>query len=103
MQYAPKQSVPQVIRRICVSKSAALDPHWPALLPSLCSLAHDTAGPTKLATERTLARILTLEDSTDKAQLFLSSGQAGSLVKSYLSDAKLRALSKIPMDSDDVA
>lgn len=93
----------QVIRRVCVSKSAALDPHWPALLPSLCSLAQDTAGPTKLATERTLARILMLDDSTDKAQLFLSSGQAGSLVKSYLSDAKLRALSKLPMDSDDTA
>lgn len=96
-------TVSQVIRRVCVSKSAALEPHWPALLPSLCSLAQDTAGPTKLATDRTLARMLMLDDSTDKAQSFLSSGQAGSLVKSYLSDAKLRALSKIPMDSDDMA
>ena len=43
------------------------------------------------------------EDSTDKAQLFLSSGKAGSLVKAYLSDTKLRALAKLPLDSDDIA
>ncbi len=86
-----------------MSKATALEPHWPALLPSLCSLAQDTAGPTKLATDRTLARILQLdEDSTDKAQLFLSSGKAGSLVKGYLSDTKLRALAKLPLDSDDL-
>lgn len=83
-------------------KSAALEPHWSALLPSLCSLAQDTAGPTKLATERTLARILELDDSSDKAQQFLTSGQAGSLVKGYLTDSKLRTLSKLPLDSDDV-
>ena len=91
-----------MIRRVCASNSLALDPHWSALLPSLCSLAQDTAGPTKLATERTLARLLDLEDSTDKARHYLSSGQAGSLVRSYLNDAKLRALSKLPLDNDDL-
>ena len=91
----------QVIRRICVSKPAALEPHWPALLPSLCSLAQDTAGPTKLATERTLARILQLEDSTHKAEHFVNTPQAGSLVRGYLTDAKLRSLSKLSPDGDD--
>ena len=86
-----------------MATSEALEPHWAALLPSLCSLAQDTAGPTKLATERTLARILELDDSTDKAQHFLTSGQAGSLVKGDLTDAKLRALSKLPVDSEDAA
>ena len=92
----------QVIRQICVSKAAALEAHWPSLLPSLCSLAQDTAGPTKLATEKTLARMLELDDNTDKAQHFLSSGHAGSLVKAYLTDAKLRTLSKLPVDTDDL-
>lgn len=91
----------QVIRRVCVSKPSALEPHWPALLPSLCSLAQDTAGPTKLATERTLARILELDDSTHKAEHFVNTPQAGSLVRGYLTDMKLRSLSKLSPDGDD--
>ncbi|DBB12167.1 TPA: hypothetical protein ACH3X3_006274 [Trebouxia sp. C0006] len=91
----------QVIRRICLAKSSALEPHWAALLPSLCSLAQDTAGPTKLATERTLARILQLEDSTHKAEHFVNTPLAGSLVRGYLTDMKLRSLSKLTPDGDD--
>ena len=91
----------QVIRRTCTSKPSALEPHWSALLPSLCSLAQDTAGPTKLATEKTLSRFLELHDSTHKAEHFLNTPQAGSLVRGYLNDTKLRALAKLPLDSDD--
>ena len=91
----------QVIRRICTAKSSALEPHWAALLPSLCSLAQDTAGPTKMATDKTLARMLELDEGSDKAQQFLSTPQSGSLVRGYLSEAKLRALSKLPQDADD--
>ena len=86
---------------MCTAKSSTLEPHWAELLPSLCSLAQDTAGPTKMATDRTLARILELDEGSDKAQHFLSTPQAGSLVKGYLSEAKLRALSKLPQDADD--
>ncbi len=93
--------LPQVIRRICSAKSSALEPHWAALLPALCSLAQDTAGPTKLATERTLARILQLEDSTHKAEHFVNTPLAGSLVRGYLTDMKLRSLSKLTPDGDD--
>ena len=93
--------LPQVIRRICAAKSSALEPHWAALLPSLCSLAQDTAGPTKLATERTLARILQLEDSTHNAENFVNTPLAGSLVRGYLTDMKLRSLSKLTPDGDD--
>lgn len=38
-----------------------LEPHYPALLPSLCALVADTTGPTKAAAERTLARVFGLE------------------------------------------
>ena len=54
-----------------------------------------------MATDKTLARILELDEGNDKAQQFLSTPQAGSLVRGHLSDAKLRALSKLPQDADD--
>ncbi len=88
-------------RRICAAKSSALEPHWAALLPLLCSLARDTAGPTKLAAERTLARILQLKDSTYKAEHFVNTPLAGSFVRGYLFDMKLRSLSKLTQNGDD--
>ena len=54
-----------------------------------------------MATDRTLARMLELDNGDDKAHQFLSTPQAGSLVKGYLTDAKLRTLSKLPQDGDD--
>lgn len=92
----------QVIRHISTEYRSALDPHWPALLPSLCSIAQDTAGPTKMATDRTLSRILSLDQSMDKVHAFLASRDAVSLVRGYLSEAKLRALAKLTPETDDI-
>lgn len=91
----------QVIRQISTEHRNALDRHWPALLPSVCSIAQSTAGPTKVAAERTLSRILTLDLNLDKAQNFLASSQATSLVKTYLDDRRLRLLAKLTPETDD--
>lgn len=48
----------QALRRLTVLNSHALDPHLAALVPSVCALLQSTSGPTKLAAERTLARLL---------------------------------------------
>lgn len=79
----------------------ALDPHWPALVPSLCSIANSTAGPTKVASDRTLTSMLSLDQSTDKVHTFLASSQAVSFVRTFLTDSKLRVLSKISLEGDD--
>ena len=91
-----------MIRRISTEYRDALDPHWSALVPSLCSIAHDTAGPTKMAADRTLSRILSLDLNSDKAHTFLASNQAVTFVRSHLTDSRLRALAKLTPDTDDV-
>ena len=91
-----------MIRRISTAYRDALDPHWSALVPSLCSIAHDTSGPTKMAADRTLSRILSLDQNTDKAHTFLGSSQAVAFVRGHLTDSRLRALAKLTPDTDDV-
>ena len=48
----------QVLRTISLLHPKALEPHFSELVPCLCSLLSAGAGPTKLATERTLSRLL---------------------------------------------
>ena len=91
----------QALREICTVEPTALEPHYPSLVPSICSLLQDTAGPTKLAAERTLARVLQMDKGPTAAQAFLASGQAGSLAKGYLNESYLRRLGKLPLDDAD--
>lgn len=48
----------QVLRKISAQNAEALVPHYSAIIPSLVSLLQQTQGPTKLAGDRTLGRIL---------------------------------------------
>ena len=54
----------QVLRRLAVISDRALEAHLPALAPSVCALLQSASGPTKLAAERTLARLLRVGMST---------------------------------------
>lgn len=48
----------QVLRKVAVESADALVPHYTSLIPSLVSLLQQTQGPTKLAGDRTLGRVL---------------------------------------------
>lgn len=48
----------QVLRKIAAENASALVPHYTALIPSIVSLLQQTQGPTKLAGDRTLGRVL---------------------------------------------
>ena len=48
----------QVLRCICAACPGVCTSHLPALVPSVAALVQSTAGPTKLAAERTLSRLL---------------------------------------------
>lgn len=56
----------QVLRTLAFHNRELLVDHYSELIPSLCSLLSAGSGPTKLATERTLARVLcvSLHEST---------------------------------------
>ncbi len=58
-----------VLRRLARAAPADLAPAWRELVPSVCSVVQGSAGPTKLAAERTLARVLGLEAGLEKAQV----------------------------------
>ena len=63
----------------------------------------DTAGPTKLAAERTLGRVLQLDVSAEPCAAFLASGTAGALARTMLNDAYTRRLSRLPPAEDEDA
>lgn len=48
----------QVLRLLVGLKKDMFDPHLTDLVPSVCALLQGSSGPTKLAAERTLARLL---------------------------------------------
>ena len=59
VQRLKKKRMPlQILRTISLLHPKALEPHFSELVPCLCSLLSAGAGPTKLATERTLSRVL---------------------------------------------
>ena len=58
-----------------------------------------TAGPTKLAAERTLARLFGLERSLEPALAWVPSG--GPLARTILQEVYLRRLSKMPVEEED--
>ncbi|PRW50843.1 Translational activator GCN1 isoform A [Chlorella sorokiniana] len=88
-----------VLRRVAVACPAALPPHWKELVPSICAIVQSTAGPTKVAAERTLARVLALDKGIEPAVAFVPSG--GPLARTILQEAFLRRLSKMPVEEED--
>jgi hypothetical protein len=48
----------QVLRKIAAENADALVPHYGAVVPSIVGLLQQTQGPTKLAGDRTLGRVL---------------------------------------------
>ncbi|KAL4418976.1 hypothetical protein ABPG77_004449, partial [Micractinium sp. CCAP 211/92] len=80
-----------VLRRVAAASPAALPPHWKDVVPSICAIG--SAGPTKVAAERTLARVLALDRGLEPALAFVPAG--GPL------EAFLRRLSKMPTEEED--
>lgn len=92
---------PQVLRKIGGASPAALEPHYSDLVPSVCAITQQTAGPTRLAAERTLARVLQLDAGLGAAQEWLASGTAGALAVGMLTETTLRRLSRLQAADDD--
>ena len=51
----------QVLRKVAAENADALVPHYSALVPSIVGLLQQTQGPTKLAGDRTLGRVLQVD------------------------------------------
>eukprot|EP00884_Botryococcus_braunii_P017377 jgi/Botrbrau1/4322/Bobra.0232s0014.1 len=90
-----------VLRKLAVTNVGALEEGYSMLVPALCAVLQQTQGPTKLAAERTLSRLLQADAGTDRAMTFLASGAAGPVAKTYLTDSYLRRLGRLPLDDDD--
>ncbi|KAL4444093.1 hypothetical protein ABPG75_011830 [Micractinium tetrahymenae] len=88
-----------VLRRVAAASPAALPPHWKEVVPSICATVQGSAGPTKVAAERTLARVLALERGLEPAMAFVPTG--GPLVRTIMQEAFLRRLSKMPTEEED--
>jgi hypothetical protein len=74
-------------------------PSSPDLLLLRRRTLQGTAGPTKLAAERTLARLFGLERSLEPALAWVPSG--GPLARTILQEVYLRRLSKMPVEEED--
>ena len=91
----------QVLRRIASIDASALRPSYDALVPLLCGLMQATTGPTRMAAEATLARVLRLHDGPAIAQEWLASGKAGGTATSVLTEPTLRRLSRLSIADED--
>ena len=79
----------------------ALTPHLGDIVTVLAALLAAASGPTKLAAERTLARVLRCDAGRDRADAFLASGRAGPMARTYLTDTFLKRLMRLPLDDAD--
>jgi hypothetical protein len=89
-----------VLRRVAAAGAPALAPHYGDLVPSVLAVIHATSGTTKLAAERTLARVLQLDATPEPAAAYLAGGKAGALAKNALTEAYLRRLARLPLEED---
>ena len=83
--------------------SPVLAPHYGDVVTALCGLLAASSGPTKLAAERTLARVLRADAGPDAAAAFLASSGAGALAKTHLTEANVRRFGRLPLDEADEA
>ena len=79
----------------------ALTPHLGDIVTVLVALLAAASGPTKLAAERTLARVLRCDAGSDRADSFLASGRAGPMARTYLTDTYVRRLGRLPLEATD--
>lgn len=90
-----------MLRKVTGASRAALLPYYSDLVPSVCAIAQQTAGPTRLAAEQTLACVLQLDTGLGTCQEWLGSNTAGGLAVSMLTETTLRRLSRLQLADDD--
>jgi hypothetical protein len=90
-----------VLRRLSAVGASALEQYYPDLVPSVLSMIQDSSGSTKLAAERTAARVLQLDIGTEATQTYLSSGKPGALAKQMLTETYCRRLARLPATEED--
>jgi hypothetical protein len=94
-----------VLRKLAAVGAPALEQFYPDLIPSVLSMIQDSSGSTKLAAERTVARVLQLDKGPEAMESYLKSGKPGALAKQMLTETYCRRLSKLPATEleDDLA
>lgn len=91
-----------VLRSVVGVDPKALEPHYFDLIPSMLSMIRDNSGTLKLSAERTLARVLQLDqNNTEAVDAYLASGKAGSLSKQILTETYVRRLGRLPVPEED--
>lgn len=74
----------QVLRTLALTREDALTPFLGELVPSIVSLVQQTLGPTKLAAERTLARILHVRPTCSELALIFCTHAFGDTSRSHM-------------------
>lgn len=90
----------------CISKASpdALIPFFVSLIPTVISTTKEATGATKLAAERTLAKLLQVESGNEIVLAYLSKPDVGAVAKSTLTEPYIRRLLRIcDTDIDDLA
>lgn len=92
-----------ILRRIATASPDALIPYFVALIPTVISTIRQTTGATKLAAERSLAKLLQVESGDDIVSAYLATPDVGAVAKSTLTEPYIRRLLRISdTDIDDL-
>lgn len=86
------------LRRISRIDSCILQRYFLDIIPSLCFLLQ-SAGPTKVAAQRTVALVLDFNEQEDAVRNYLAA--EGSTVKSVLTETFLRRLQRMVDDNKE--
>jgi len=93
-----------ILRSIASASPNALVPHFVSLIPTIISTTKEATGATKLAAERTLAKVLQVESGDEIVSCYLARPDIGAVAKSTLTEPYVRRLLRITdTDIDDLA
>ena len=93
-----------ILRAIATRLPDALVPYFVSLIPTVISTTKEATGATKLAAERTLAKILQVESGDEIVSSYLARPDIGAVAKATLTEPYIRRLLRITdTDIDDLA
>jgi hypothetical protein len=93
-----------ILRRIASESALALTPFFISVIPTVIGTTKDATGATKLAAERTLAKILQIESGDELTSQYLAQPGIGAVAKASLTESYLRRLLRISdYEGDDLS
>lgn len=93
-----------ILRRIASESPTALIPFFVSMVPTVIGTTKEATGATKLAAERTLAKILQIESGEEVTSKYLAQPGIGPVAKASLTESYLRRLLRISdYEGDDLS